>query len=593
MNLYMKYLGLLLCVFLAGIIKIKAQDATSDSPAITIGIVMPDAIEGLTDASVKQMGNKITAILTNNNLTSDDPDRTFVIYPKFDIISVEETSTTMQKLFIAHCTFSLYVKQTSTKLIFSTFTKNLDGEGYDKAGAIANAVTQIRPDGSDYQRFLDKAKVKIATYYQQNCQQFISKAQGDVAMGKYEEANKILSAIPPGTGTCYDEAQKEMIDIFNKQYGSLDKAVTYYQKQVTVDPGSGIFSKLLGRAKKLQDKRNEEDKTPPEIELITPKATRGQGVEADVTPAKKIYVSGTAKDPSGIGSVSVNGQQVSDVTPDGFFQANIDKDATDIIVAASDKKGNSTSVTFHIASKVEPKALSPDDIAPISDNETFHAIFIANTDYSGAKWPALKTTIPEARSFIKLLEDKYGFLPANVDTVFNKSRQEILTIVKDRLDKLTDNDNLVLFYGGHGYFVESTNMAYWVPINCDNEFDYISNTDITNLLNGCEARHILVMADACFSGAMRGGLDAPAKYEYKFKSRQLLTSGGTEPVPGKSAYIAMILETMNNNTDKYLSARELYTRIFKGIMDQTNTEPTIRDLKVTGSEGGQFYFRKN
>ena len=52
---------------------------------------------------------------------------------------------------------------------------------------------------------------------------------------------------------------------------------------------------MLGRAKKLVDKRNDEDKSPPDIELITPKATRGQGVEADVTPQKKIYVSGTAK----------------------------------------------------------------------------------------------------------------------------------------------------------------------------------------------------------------------------------------------------------------------------------------------------------
>jgi hypothetical protein len=593
MKLSGKYWGLVLCLLLFAIKHVNAQDATDDSSSVmTLALNMPPGIEGLTDASVHQMENKIIAILTSNNLASDSKDKAFIIYPKFDINSVETTNATMQKIYVANCTFSLYIKQSGTNTIFSTYTKTIAGTGFDREAAIANAVNQIKPDDTHYNQFIDRAKAKIIAYYQQNCQQFITKAASEISMRHYEAANNILSAIPPGTGACYDEAQKEMAVIFEKQYGSLDKAVSYYQKQVTVDPGSSIFNKMLGRAKKLVDKRNDEDKTPPDIELLTPKATRGQGVEADVTPQKKIYVSGTAKSLSGIASVTVNGQQVPDVTPDGFFQANIDKDATDIIVAATDKKGINSSVTFHISGKVEAK-VNPDDIAPISDNETFHAIFIANTDYTGNKWPALKTTIPEARNIIKMLEDKYNFNPANVDTVFNKSRNEILTIVKDRLDKLTDNDNLVLFYGGHGYFVESTNMAYWVPINADSEFDYISNTDITNLLNGCEARHILVMADACFSGAMRGGLDAPAKYEYKFKSRQLLTSGGTEPVPGKSAYVAMILETMNNNQDKYLSARELYTRIFKGIMDQTNTEPTIRDLKVSGSEGGQFYFRKN
>ncbi|MEO6497611.1 MAG: caspase family protein, partial [Mucilaginibacter sp.] len=188
--------------------------------------------------------------------------------------------------------------------------------------------------------------------------------------------------------------------------------------------------------------------------------------------------------------------------------------------------------------------------------------------------------------------DKYNFDPANIDTVFNKSRKDILVAVSNKLQKLSPKDNLVLFYGGHGYFVESANMAYWVPLNAETEFEYISNTDINNLLSGCEARHILVMADACFSGAMRGGESVPAKYEYKTKSRQLLTSGGTEPVPGVSVYVKTLLEQLDMNEDKYISARDLQTRIYPGIKNAGKTECTLTPLQVSGSQGGQFYFKK-
>ena len=233
------------------------------------------------------------------------------------------------------------------------------------------------------------------------------------------------------------------------------------------------------------------------------------------------------------------------------------------------------------------------DIQPVSDQENFYALFIGNTKYNSAKWAPLKTVIEEEKSLIHVLSEQYGFKPEQIDTVFNQDRKTILTALSRMLGKMTSNDNLLLFYGGHGYFVERTNMAYWVPIGASDEFDYISNADINSLLSTSQARHILIMADACFSGAMRSGQEATNKYEYKFKSRQLLTSGGIEPVPGKSVYVDMIIRALAENQDPFLSARELYNRIFKGITDQTKTEPVLRDMQIIGSEGGQFYFKKN
>jgi hypothetical protein len=587
-----KYLSLIFCLLITA--NAKAQDSQPAAPAsgITLGVVMPPAITGLTDESVSLLGNKIALMVTNNNgLATTDGAQTFIITPAFSIVSVQTTSGTMQKLFIANCMLSLFIKQTSTKLVFANVTKNVSGSGYNREEAIASAVSSISADDDAYAKFIDRAKAKIGAYYAQNCQTYMMNAQREIAQKHYDAAKAILDGIPLEAGDCYTSAQKKIGDIFAAQYGGLDKAIIYFQAQATVHPDDEGIKAKLDETKKLIEVRSADDKTPPEITLLTPKVTRGQGVEADVK-ANTIYVSGTAADPSGIASVSINGQALESVRPDGFFQANVSSAVTDIAVQATDKKGNVASQIFHIASKTEEK-VTPDEIKPLSDDEKFHAVFLANSDYSGGKWPALKTTVPEAKALRQLLIDKYGFSPENIDTVFNKNKVEMLTAISNKMAKMGDNDNLIIFYGGHGYFTESTNVAYWVPLNTQQDFEYISNLEITTLIANCQARHILVMADACFSGAMRGGENAPSKYEYKFKSRQLLTSGGTEPVPGKSAYVQMVLEALKSNEDKYVSARDLYSRIAKGIMDQTKTEPTIRDLNVVGSMGGQFYFRKN
>lgn len=587
-----KYLGLLLCMLLLNTaIMAQDQSGTPAASGIMLGVVVPAQITGLSSESLTLLGNKLAVIVTNNGLATTDKDAKFIITPTVSVLSNSKTSGTMVKFFAANCSLTLFVKQVSTGTVFANFTKNIQGSGDTPEAAVASAIGAISVDDDAYSKFIDQAKTKIGAWYQQNCQTFIMNAQREIAQKHYDAANAILDGIPQEAGDCYADAQKKIGEIFAAQYGNVDKAQTELLNQAIISPNNEVVKRKLEKVKKVIEVRNTQDKTPPEITMLTPPVTRGQGVEADVKE-NMIYVSGNAKDPSGIASVTINGKALEGVRPDGFFQAKINSTETDIVIQAADKRGNMGSQTFHIASKTEEK-VTPDQILPLSDGEKFHAIFIANSNYTGTKWPALTTTVGEARSVRKVLIDKYGFDAANIDTIFNKGRVDILTTVKEKMDKLTDNDNLIIFYGGHGYFIESTNTAYWVPLNANDVYDYISNNDITTLMTNCQARHILIMADACFSGAMRGGYDAPSKYEYKFKSRQLLTSGGTEPVPGKSTYVQMVLEALNSNQDKYVSARELYTRIAKGIMDQTKTEPTIRDMNVPGSMGGQFYFKKN
>jgi hypothetical protein len=106
-----------------------------------------------------------------------------------------------------------------------------------------------------------------------------------------------------------------------------------------------------------------------------------------------------------------------------------------------------------------------------------------------------------------------------------------------------------------------------------------------------------MISDACYGGAMRSGADdehaLPPKMEYTFKSRQMLTSGGLEKVPGESVFINMVMKSLEVNKEKFLSAKLLYNLIFSGVKNQTDKEPELNLFGKDGNQGGQFYFIKS
>ena len=62
---------------------------------------------------------------------------------------------------------------------------------------------------------------------------------------------------------------------------------------------------------------------------------------------------------------------------------------------------------------------------------------------------------------------------------------------------------MIIYFAGHGELVED--KAFWLPIDAqaDNVANWIIVDTITNMLKRLEARHVLVVADSCYSGAFR------------------------------------------------------------------------------------------
>lgn len=384
-----------------------------------------------------------------------------------------------------------------------------------------------------------------------------------------------------------------------------NKALEYYKVAQIINPKlEGIAEKitsLSGSISKAAVASNE----PAQIKLLSPKVLNGSTVEKSPGNATLMFVSGTIDDKSGISSVSVNGTDVTTLRDDGYFAVKVKNDVNDINIQSTSKSGKINSFVYQLQSSALARNEEP-DIPPIppAEKPRFHAVLIACSNYNDPKLKKLPNTIIEAREYKKILMSEYGFEEQDIDTLYDKGYMEIVAALYQKLKSLNKNDNLVLFFAGHGTYKESGNdvIGYWIPLNATApEIDYISNQKLDEIVAGCAAKHILLISDACYSAAMRSEDDKkdndelylPKYKQYQYKSRQILTSGGLEKVPEKSIFIEMVMKTLEQKESKYLSAKELYNYIFTGVKNQTNNQPELNLFGKDGNEGGQFYFIRN
>lgn len=388
----------------------------------------------------------------------------------------------------------------------------------------------------------------------------------------------------------------------NERKGNYEKAMEYYRKALAIHPNSDDIPGKMSRTLKKIQEDIALDKTAPEVQLLTPKITGSLTVELDKNEQQQLFVSGIIKDLAGVAWVNINGNNITDIKTGGYFSFNIQGSPSKLVIQSSDVKGNIGSQTY-IVTKPSSSALTnnllADKIPLISPDEhpKYYAVLIACSDYKSGGWSALPSTIDEAKQIKNVLVNKYSFDSTDITELYNKDYISILSTLSTLLESLKENENLVIYFAGHGtYKNKGTELiGYWVPLNTTNiDVDYISSKKLDELIAGSKAKHILILSDACYSGAMRSKeeVKTPAKWEYKLRSRQVLTSGGMEKVPGKSVFVKMVLEALQKNEAPYLPVSELYSIIYSGIKKQADTEPKLTDFGSDGNEGGQFYFIK-
>jgi len=237
----------------------------------------------------------------------------------------------------------------------------------------------------------------------------------------------------------------------------------------------------------------------------------------------------------------------------------------------------------------------------------YYALIIGVDKYSGA-WTALDNAVRDAKAVKEILSTKYRF--NKIKTLFDAdaTREAIINEMIWLVDNVKAEDNVFIYYSGHGEFQESLNKGYWVPADASvaSVSKYISNSDIQTYLGGIKSQHTLLVSDACFSGDIFRGKTMSVPFEdseryykkvHNLKSRQALTSGGIEPVmdggrDGHSVFAYYMLKSLRENDSKYFDASQLFDRIKIPVTNNSQQSPKFSPMKSVGDEGGQFIFIK-
>ncbi len=352
------------------------------------------------------------------------------------------------------------------------------------------------------------------------------------------------------------------------------------------------------------------DTVPPVITITLPVQTRGMKLESK---EKTILVKGKATAASGVFEVSINGVEAS-LAPGGDFSADIRLAVGDnkVSVKAVDTKNNVSEESFTMTREAVEKAAESDKSSVVDDSTLrgegkFYALVIGIDKYTG-QWPSLSNATHDASGVAAELSTDYRFDKVTTLLDNNATRANIIRQMEWLTENVKKNDNVLIFYSGHGDFKKTLNKGFWVPVDAQTEsiVDFISNSDIQTFLGGIPSRHTLLIADACFSGDIFRGMEETVKKDDMQRyyqevehraSRQAMSSGGLEPVmdggrEGHSVFTYYLLKALKDNSAPNLDAGQLYDEIKIPVANNSDQTPIFNAIKNTGDEGGQFVFRK-
>ena len=179
-------------------------------------------------------------------------------------------------------------------------------------------------------------------------------------------------------------------------------------------------------------------------------------------------------------------------------------------------------------------------------------------------------------------------------------REDIIKSLDKLSREMTPNDNLLIFYAGHGWWDQDANNGYWLPSDArrDSKIDWFRNSSLVDYLQEIKSKHTLLIADACFGGAIfktrKAFTDAPKAIEklYELPSRKAMTSGTMTEVPDRSAFIQYLVERLANNTEKYLCSEQLFSSFRIAVINNSDVVPQYGEIRNVGDEGGDFIFIK-
>ncbi len=262
-------------------------------------------------------------------------------------------------------------------------------------------------------------------------------------------------------------------------------------------------------------------------------------------------------------------------------------------------------------------AVGPVDTAPPSATDglanrlaglefgNYHALVIANDQYQNLE--DLKSPRRDAEALAEVLTNRYDF---EVETLFDATRREMYQGLLDYRERLGSDDNLLVYYAGHGHTDLATGRGFWqgVDAHADSNSNSLRNSEVIRQLEDMQAKQVLVIADSCFAGSLIDvdptavGIDngVPIEDQVERKSRLVIASGKDLPIldsggDGHSVFSRGLLQVLRDGNEP-MDIRALFDAVRKKTVGTSlglGLEQDPQIARLSADEGGGFFFVPN
>jgi hypothetical protein len=335
------------------------------------------------------------------------------------------------------------------------------------------------------------------------------------------------------------------------------------------------------------------------IKLVNPRLANERTTPLQAL-SREFIINGFAmtEDNKPVQSVKINGEPAEYDRNLKFFDKIIQLSGgkNKIVIEAADEKGFTAAQTFEV--ELQKTDLADTDVKGIN-----YFLGIAVNNYK--TWPPLFNAKNDIISFAGLMEQKFGYLSANtvllIDTA--ATRRNIIRQIRSFLVKVKPNDNVIIYFSGHGNKDQLTDGDYYF-IPSDGEADDVSSavksTDIIDNFKNIKAKNCLLIMDACFSGLISNSanrqisLGNANKNPADLPSKWIITSGRATKVsdglPGtNSPFASVMINYLKDNTEQSKLTISKLIDYLKDNVPKFNKQQIPFGLSIAGE--GELTFR--
>lgn len=401
------------------------------------------------------------------------------------------------------------------------------------------------------------------------------------------------------SGTVKDKSLLKSLIINDKQLAVTPDSNGLYQFSVQVTPATkevkieavDVYDNIASKIWKVIPIEID----PPQLTFLTPFANENGMIYLNSNDPQ-LYIEAVIADQSFIKSVYIENLAVP-VSGDKInpsITANIDvKDKTKISIKICDVYNNCSTLEYQL--NREAINISQDNVM----GKTW-VVFIENSNYS--TFASIEGPTKDVISMKQALKDYQIHNIIHKKDMSKTDLEKFFSIELRDLVRTNNVNSILVWYAGHGKFINET--GYWIPVDAkrDEEFTYFN---INSLKAGMQSyskylTHTLIVTDACESGpsfyqAMRS---TPVERQCgdwtagKFKSSQVFSSAGYELASDDSQFSKTFAKSLSFNTNTCIPIETIVIKVTEAVGQSGKQKPKFGKIQGLEDEDGTFFFMK-